>query len=82
MIRSLFLAIIVISCSPYPALGASPRTEAELDKWLEELSHPDPFTSKQAEAEVRNRLVYRLNRPVGPCKSWAMRCKDFPQEVS
>ena len=54
MIRSLFMAIIVISCSPYPALGASPRTEAELDKWLEALSHPAPFTSKQAEAEVRN----------------------------
>ena len=54
MIRSLFLAIIVISCSPYPALGASPRAEAELDKWLENLSHPDPFISKRAEAEVRN----------------------------
>ncbi|MEC8935252.1 MAG: hypothetical protein VX958_07295, partial [Planctomycetota bacterium] len=54
MIRSLFLAIIVISCTPYPALGASPRTEAELDDWLEDLSHPDPFISKQAEAEVRN----------------------------
>jgi len=54
MIRSLFLAIIVISCSPYPALGASLRAEAELDKWLENLSHPDPFISKRAEAEVRN----------------------------
>ena len=38
-------------------------------------------TSATPEAEVRNRLVYRLNRPVGPCKSWAMPCKDFPQEV-
>ena len=54
MIRSLFLAIIVISCSPYPALGANPRAEAELDKWLENLSHPDPFISKRAESEVRN----------------------------
>ena len=53
MIRSLFLAIIVISCSPYPALGANPRAEAELDKWLENLSHPAPFISKRAAAWVK-----------------------------
>ena len=26
-----------------------------------------------------NRLVYTMGPPVGPCKQWAMPCKDFPQ---
>ena len=54
MIRSLFLALFVISCSPYPVLGAGREPEAELEKWLEGLNHPDPFISRQAESEVRN----------------------------
>ena len=31
--------------------------------------------------EVRNRLVYRANRPVGACETWAMPCREFPQDV-
>lgn len=26
-----------------------------------------------------NRLVYEKGRPLGPCKSWAMPCKEFPE---
>ena len=32
------------------------------------------------EGETHNRLVYMLGQPVGPCESWAMPCKQFPQE--
>ena len=31
------------------------------------------------DADTRNRLVYTMAPPVGPCKGWAMPCKDFPQ---
>lgn len=31
------------------------------------------------DGETRNRLVYSMAPPVGPCKEWAMPCKDFPQ---
>ena len=31
------------------------------------------------DGETRNRLVYTMAPPVGPCKGWAMPCKDFPQ---
>ena len=31
--------------------------------------------------EIRNRLVYRSDRPVGACETWAMPCKEFPQDV-
>lgn len=31
--------------------------------------------------EIRNRLVYRSDRPVGACETWAMPCKEFPQEA-
>ena len=54
MTSPLLPALLVISCSLHPALGASARPEAELDKWLEGLNDPDPFVSKLAEAEVRN----------------------------
>lgn len=33
------------------------------------------------EGERRNRLVYALGQPVGPCETWAMPCKEFPQGV-
>ena len=33
------------------------------------------------EGETKNRLVYTLGRPVGPCDAWAMPCKEFPQNV-
>lgn len=33
------------------------------------------------DGETRNRLVYRANRPVGACETWAMPCKEFPQDV-
>ena len=39
------------------------------------------ITTTTPEGETRNRLVYRLNQPVGDCTGWAMPCKDFPQEV-
>ena len=54
MTGPLLPALLVISCSLHPALGASARPEAKLDKWLEGLNDPDPFVSKLAEAEVRN----------------------------
>ena len=28
---------------------------------------------------THNRLVYTMDPPVGPCKEWAMPCKDFQQ---
>jgi hypothetical protein len=28
-----------------------------------------------------NRLVYTMDPSVGPCKKWAMPCKDFPQGI-
>ncbi|MBD95194.1 MAG: hypothetical protein CL482_13200 [Acidobacteria bacterium] len=31
------------------------------------------------DGETHNRLVYTMAPPVGPCKAWAMPCKDFPQ---
>jgi hypothetical protein len=31
------------------------------------------------DGETRNRLVYTMAPPVGPCKGWAMPCKDFAQ---
>ena len=31
--------------------------------------------------ETRNRLVYRADRPVGACETWAMPCEEFPQDV-
>lgn len=33
------------------------------------------------DGEIRNRLVYRANRPVGACETWAMPCKEFPQDM-
>lgn len=38
------------------------------------------FTSTP-DGETRNRLVYRAGRPVGPCETWAMPCREFPQDV-
>ena len=38
-------------------------------------------TTTTPEGETRNRLVYTLGQPVGPCESWAMPCKEFPQGV-
>ena len=38
-------------------------------------------TTTTPDEEVRNRLVYRRDVPVGDCKQWAMPCKDFPQEI-
>ena len=38
-------------------------------------------TTGTPDGERHNRLVYRLNQPVGDCKAWAMPCKDFPQEM-
>lgn len=35
----------------------------------------------EPEGETRNRLVYTLGQPVGPCAAWAMPCKEFPQGV-
>lgn len=36
-------------------------------------------TTTTPAGETRNRLVYTMAPPVGPCKAWAMPCKDFPQ---
>jgi hypothetical protein len=36
-------------------------------------------TTTTPDGETRNRLVYTMAPPVGPCKAWAMPCKDFPQ---
>lgn len=36
-------------------------------------------TTTTPDGETRNRLVYSMAPPVGPCKGWAMPCKDFPQ---
>ncbi len=36
-------------------------------------------TTTTPDGERQNRLIYKLARPVGPCKQWAMPCKDFPQ---
>lgn len=30
--------------------------------------------------ETRNRLVYRSDGPVGACDTWAMPCREFPQD--
>ena len=38
-------------------------------------------TTGTPDGETRNRLVYRADRPVGPCEAWAMPCKEFPQDV-
>lgn len=38
-------------------------------------------TTATLDGETRNRLVYRSDRPVGPCETWAMPCKEFPQDV-
>ena len=38
-------------------------------------------TTGTPEGETRNRLVYRSDRPVGACETWAMPCREFPQEV-
>ena len=37
--------------------------------------------TRTPDGETRNRLVYRADRPVGPCETWAMPCKEFPQDV-
>lgn len=31
--------------------------------------------------ETRNRLVYRSDGAVGACETWAMPCREFPQDV-
>jgi hypothetical protein len=36
-------------------------------------------TTTTPDSETHNRLVYTMAPPVGPCKAWAMPCKDFPQ---
>ena len=36
-------------------------------------------TTTTSTGETHNRLVYTMEPPVGPCKQWAMPCKDFPQ---
>ena len=38
-------------------------------------------TTGTPDGQTRNRLVYRSDRPVGPCETWAMPCKEFPQDV-
>jgi hypothetical protein len=38
-------------------------------------------TTTTPEGETRNRLVYSMDQPVGPCDQWAMPCKQFPQTV-
>ncbi len=38
-------------------------------------------TTTTPAGERHNRLIYTLDRPVGPCKQWAMPCKDFPQRI-
>ena len=38
-------------------------------------------TTGTPEGETRNRLVYRSDRPVGACETWAMPCREFPQDV-
>ncbi len=38
-------------------------------------------TTGTPEGETRNRLVYRSDRPVGACGTWAMPCQEFPQDV-
>ena len=38
-------------------------------------------TTGTPEGETRNRLVYRSGRPVGACETWAMPCREFPQDV-
>lgn len=37
-------------------------------------------TTTTPEGVTTNRLVYRKNRPVGPCETWAMPCKDFTHQ--
>ena len=39
-------------------------------------------TTTTAGGQSVNRLVYRRDRPVGPCEQWAMPCKAFPQHVA
>ncbi len=36
-------------------------------------------TTTTPDGETRNTLLYTMAPPVGPCKAWAMPCKDFPQ---
>ncbi len=38
-------------------------------------------TTGTRDGEIRNRLVYRSDRAVGPCEAWVMPCKEFPQEA-
>lgn len=38
-------------------------------------------TTGTPEGETRNRLVYRSDRPVGACETWAMPCREFRQDV-
>jgi len=33
------------------------------------------------DGETSNRLIYTLESSAGPCKEWAMPCKEFPQGV-
>ena len=36
-------------------------------------------TTTTAGGQSVNRLVYEKGRPLGPCESWAMPCKEFPE---
>ena len=37
-------------------------------------------TTTTPEGVAKNRLVYRKDRPVGACETWAMPCKDFTHQ--
>lgn len=36
-------------------------------------------TTTTPEGQTMNRLVYTKDQPVGPCETWAMPCKEFPE---
>jgi tetratricopeptide (TPR) repeat protein len=52
--RSAAVATLVLAL--FPAVlepAAAGDTGAEIDRWLRDLGHPDPFVSRRAEAEIR-----------------------------
>ena len=38
-------------------------------------------TTTTPEGQTVNRLVYTKTQTVGPCETWAMPCKEFPEHV-
>ena len=38
-------------------------------------------TTTTPDGQTRNTLVYTKDQPVGPCQTWAMPCREFPQHA-